>query len=212
MTNSPNGVGPRIVGAPFFTSSPFEPTLPPLEKLEDIDLIDPQIYLEGDPHWAWKRLREEAPVFWHEKGGAGTEGAGFWVVTRYEDVQVVLKNSQTYSSQAGNMIDVPSALLGDAIPYMDPPRHTQFRRVVQRYFTPRAVAEWESVVRDVVNGTLDEIAERGECDFASEVALRLPVPATAEFFGLTSDQFGAIERVQEALHAAGTAEALLDYT
>src|SRR5258706_7403057 len=78
------GRGPRVVDEPRFSSSPFEPELAPVERLEDVDLTDPNLYLKGDPHAAWKLLREQAPVFWHERGARGTLGRGVWAVTTYE--------------------------------------------------------------------------------------------------------------------------------
>src|SRR5439155_11528781 len=83
MTTTSFGPGPRIIGD--FTSSPFEPVLPPVTPLDDVHVTDPNLYIQGDPHGTWKLLREQAPVFWHEKGTLGTEFKGFWVGSRFAD-------------------------------------------------------------------------------------------------------------------------------
>ena len=52
-------------------------------RLEDIDLTNPDTFLPGYPHEAFRTLRAEAPVYWHPERG----GRGFWVVSKYDDVK-----------------------------------------------------------------------------------------------------------------------------
>ncbi|MBA3741461.1 cytochrome P450 [Sporichthya sp.] len=212
MATTSFGPGPRVVDQPFFTSSPFEPTRPPVERIEDVDLTDPTLYLDGDPHATWKVLRDTAPIFWHEKGTLGTRGQGFWVATRHaEFVQVTKTESRIFSNAETPLLDMTGEMFGDQISVMDAPRHLAYRRIIQRYFTPKATIEWQDEVRRIVDDILDEICEKGECDFA-EIALKIPVPATGALMRLTASECAQLQPVQEALHLADTPEALMQYS
>jgi cytochrome P450 len=66
-------------------------------KLDDINLHDLDLFVNGDPHQAFSLLRREAPVYWHEREGH----RGFWAVTRYQDALQVYHDPHTYSSEFG---------------------------------------------------------------------------------------------------------------
>src|SRR5882762_3072483 len=112
MTLRVNQRGPRVVESPFYTSSPYEPELPGPERVEDIDLTDPDLYVRGDPHAAWKLLRDTGPIVWHEKGSAGTGGQGFWALAGYEGFQTVMRDAELFSSEDGPFLDIPGEMLG----------------------------------------------------------------------------------------------------
>ena len=212
MDSTRFGPGPRVVAEPYFTSSPFEPVTAPIERLEHVDFTDPDLYRTGDPHAAWKMLRDQGPLFWHEKGSPGTHGKGFWISGRHaEFVQVTRTDSRIFSNYDTPLLDMNRDHFGDQISTMDPPRHVGYRRLIQPFLTPKAVARWTGAVRGLVDGMLDEVCERGECDFA-EVALKLPGPATAALLCLTEDETANLQSVQEALHHAGSVEELTRYT
>jgi cholest-4-en-3-one 26-monooxygenase len=67
---------------------------------------------------------------------------------------------------------------------MDPPQHVKFRRMVQRAFTPRAVEAMRGHVRDIARGIVDQIAEKGECEFVQDVAAELPLQVICEMMGV----------------------------
>ena len=100
-------------------------------QLTEVDLFNPDTYIEGVPHDAFAVLRREAPVHWHRE----PDGPGFWALTKYEDVVAVSQDSATFSSARGgtNIGDVPPdglAMLQTLMLNMDPPRHTVYRRLV----------------------------------------------------------------------------------
>ncbi|MET0988040.1 MAG: cytochrome P450, partial [Steroidobacteraceae bacterium] len=177
---------PRTEASPWYTSSPYEPLRPPIENLKDIDLMDPELYAFGDPHSAWRLLRERAPVFWHERSSPGTENKGFWVLSRYDDCAAVYKNPKVFTSVQGPFLDLrvdqtPVRMLAS----LDGPEHRERRALVSRYFTPNALMRHTDAVRSVVTSLLDAVAERGECDFSSDIAAKLPLVATCELLGIS---------------------------
>ena len=138
-----------------------------LPALSDIDLSDKDVYQRGVPHEWFTRLRREAPVAWHEL--PDVEDAGFWAVTRYDDVVTVNRDNALFSSHEGAVFiwDLPPDQLEQQrmmMLNMDPPLHTRYRRIVNRGFTPRMVQELGDTLRKRTTAIVDQVAERGECD------------------------------------------------
>ncbi|HEV2371533.1 MAG TPA: cytochrome P450 [Streptosporangiaceae bacterium] len=154
-------------------------------RLAGIDLWDPDSYANGPPHEMFTRLRREAPVYWHEE----PDGPGFWVVSKFADVQALSRDWETFSSERGGteITDYPEAeleLLRMLPLYMDPPKHTRYRMLVNKAFTPRTVRTMTSRIERIAQEIVDDISERGECDFISAVAARLPLAVIAEMIGI----------------------------
>ncbi len=133
--------------------------------LDQVDLLDHDLFAEREPWDVFELLRREAPVYWHE---GPEEGDGFWNVTRYDDLVYVLKNAKLFSSEANGAAQVewmePDVLEARRnFMETDPPRHTAWRRQFARSFTPRAVAEYSDFLRALTAQMLDEAmrARRG---------------------------------------------------
>src|SRR5499427_4437155 len=153
--------------------------------LEGVELFDPDAYADGVPHETFARLRREAPVYRHEQPGA----APFWAVTRYRDIVTVSRDWATYSSERrGALLGEPpeEALATQRLMMlnMDPPRHTKLRSLVNKGFTPRMIALLTGPVRRVCNELVDAVAERGRCDFVTEIAAEVPLQVIAELLGI----------------------------
>lgn len=153
--------------------------------LDDVDLYSPETFVQGVPHHFFKLLRREAPVFWHRE----PEGPGFWVITKYEDVDHVSMHPETFSSGKGGAFisDAPPEAAGVMklmLINQDAPGHTRYRRLVSRAFTPKLVNSLEPHIREVTNGIIDRIADKGECDFVTDVAADLPLQAIVEMMGV----------------------------
>lgn len=161
--------------------------------LSDIDLCDPDLFAKGDPHAVFKVLRKEAPLYWQERSW----GPGVWNVTKYDDLIRVSKDPATFVSSQGIVIDndgertkieqeMPpeQQFAGQMMIMTDPPRHTLLRKLVNRGFTPKAVAGLEPHIREIVTGILDEVVEKGECDFVMEVSRKLPLEVICELMGV----------------------------
>jgi cytochrome P450 len=155
-------------------------------SLDAIDLSDPDLYATGDPHAVWTHLRDEAPVFFQKHG----YGPGFWAVTRYSDV-VRLSSDRRLSSSGGRSTTgtpaAPDSAIADILVCTDPPRHTQLKALVNKAFTPRVVAGLELYVKDVVRRLVDGVIEKGECDFARDIAARVPYTVICELLGVPEE-------------------------
>lgn len=166
-----------------------------LSKLSDIDLTDLDMFVHGDPHAAWKLFREQAPIYWHPKGQGGVE---FWSITKYWLIREVMSQPTIFSSEDG--INLPRERAdertirreeareygggGQSFIMQDPPAHAIHRNMINRRFTPRAVAPSEPHFREIATAILDEVIDKGECDFVTEVAARLPTAVICEMMGI----------------------------
>ncbi len=135
-------------------------------------------------------LRENAPVFWSEKTGA-------YVLTRFEDVSYVSKNSDLFCSGEGVLpgrIDAKIGLIDE-----DEPRHGEMRGLINRGFTPRMVRKWEDVFQAITDEALDKIASKGECDFVDDIAVPLPLILIAEMIGIRREDRERFHRWSDAM-------------
>ncbi len=164
--------------------------------LDEIDLSDPELYATGDPHAIWTYLRANAPVFFQKHGF----GPGFWAITRYDDV-VALSSDRRLASSGGRTTTgeprQPGTEAADILVVTDPPRHTQLRALVNKAFTPRVIASLEPYVQGIVDGIVDQLREQSTCDFATEVAARIPFTVICQLLGVPEADRGALS------HAVG---------
>jgi cytochrome P450 len=169
-----------------------------------IDLLSPRSYAEGHPleQYAW--LRDNAPVYWHDE----PDGRGFWVLTRYQDVADVGRDPVTFSSEPTIMIPDPAQ--GSGISFgdhkmmlmMDPPAHTQYRKLISREFTQGPAAALRPRIEQLSRQIVDEIIEHGECDFVAAVAGELPSYVIADLMGIPLDDGRELYQLTEILHSA----------
>ena len=166
---------------------------------------------EGDPHNPihnvfWKRHRNEVeedlrllrghPLtffpgfkFYGELESIRVPGA--WVVSRQAPILEASRNPQVYSSASGVTInDFPPEFneYFNSIIAMDDPRHARLRRLVAAGFTPRMLARLEDSVQDQARLITDQVCERGECDFVTDVAARLPLRIVCDLMGIPPSQ------------------------
>ena len=160
--------------------------------LDDIDIANPDAYVGGVPHQQFALLRREAPVYRHRE----TNGPGFWALTRHEDIVRVARDPTTFNQApalfiedlpAGNLRDSPDVMIN-----MDSPRHTRFRALVSRGFTPRIIQRLEGRVREVVTELIDAFAARGSADFVRELASELPMRIILELVGVPREEQPAV--------------------
>jgi cytochrome P450 len=163
--------------------------------LDEIDFGNSELWGRTDWEGMYAKLRAERPVSWHrepEIEGLGPPGPGFWSLMRYDDVQYVSRHPELFISGKGtNIPDFPPEVyefLGSMI-NMDPPRHTRFRLIVNRGFTPHQVADLEQSVHDRARAIVDAVCEKGECDFVEEIASALPLQIICDMMGIPESDY-----------------------
>jgi cholest-4-en-3-one 26-monooxygenase len=154
-------------------------------RLDDIDLTNPDHFNDGVPYEWFQRLRAHDPVHWQPE----TDGAGFWAITKYEDVKLVSREPRVFSSWEGctNIFELDGQDLDGSrllMLNMDPPQHAKFRRLVSKGFTPKRIAMMREHVRELARAIVDRIAERGECEFVGDVASKIPMETICEMLGV----------------------------
>ncbi len=156
-------------------------------RLDEIDLLDPDVFRTGRHHEMFTVLRAEDPIHWCEEPGGG----GFWSITRHADLIAVNRDAHVFSS-AEQGISIPDItpegeMVREMMLYMDPPRHTRYRLLVNKGFTPRMIGLLESGLRTKCRLIVDNVIEAGECDFVIDIASELPLQAIAELMGVPAE-------------------------
>jgi cytochrome P450 len=148
-------------------------------------------YNRLDPFPWYAQMRASAPVF--------REAHGAWHVFGYADVQHVLSDYATFSSEfAGGDGPIASSLIST-----DPPRHRQLRALATQAFTPRAVAALEPRITAIVAELLATIGTRPAFDMIAELAFPLPVIVIAELLGIPPAERDRFKRWSNAIIAFG---------
>jgi cytochrome P450 len=162
----------------------------------DIDLTDLAQFADGPPHDAYRVLRDEAPVHWHEATDHTPGGEGFWCLTRHEDVAWAARQAATFSSDTGGdrdgggtlIEDLPSGFAAGVLFNMtDDPRHHHVRRLLTPSVSPRRLRELEVDLAARCTAIVDAALEAGGCDLLVDVAAELPLQAIATLLGVPQE-------------------------
>ncbi|HUY20957.1 MAG TPA: cytochrome P450 [Acidimicrobiales bacterium] len=157
-------------------------------ELSEIDLTDSTKFVPAVPHEWFAHLRRNAPVYWHEEA----DGPGFWCVTKYDDCVAVNRDYEHFSSakRATFLWEMPD----DAIEQlrlmmlnMDPPLHTRYRRLVNKGFTPRMIAQLEQKIHESADAIIDAVIETGRADFVTDMSAELPLQVIADLLGVPQE-------------------------
>ena len=156
-------------------------------ELDALQVADDELWLEGPPHETFERLRNECPVHWSRGIAQSPPDAGFWSVTKAEDVLAVSRDWQTYSSASNIIITdhaVPVELVQGMFIGMDPPKHDRIKTLFQRAFTPKAIAQHEDAIRGITDRVMNRLEGRETCDLVVEVAQPVVSRVIGSFMGL----------------------------
>jgi cytochrome P450 len=153
----------------------------------------------NDPTEVYRRLRDEAPVYFNER-------YGFYALSRFADVLAAHRDWEGFSSAHG--IDLATLSKDEemvrgfrSIIMMDPPEHDRLRALVSRVFTPRAVDALEPMIRDVIRGVLDGLDGATEFDAVADFSAPFPVEIIARMLGVPEGERQAIrEGLDLSLH------------
>jgi cytochrome P450 len=136
-----------------------------------------------NPFPTYKLLRDETPLLRNSDGS--------YTVSRYADVAAVLSSPNVSTDKSaeyrkvmgeGPIFEFQVTAMGS----WDPPRHGRIRKSLARAFTPRAMAQWEPLVRDTVDELLRECADAGKVDLVDEFSSALPLVLICKMLGVTT--------------------------
>jgi len=134
-----------------------------------------------DPYEIYRWLRDERPVYQNEQ-------YGFWALSRFDDVVAAHRDWKTFSSEHGltidQLTDPNNAMARTSIIMMDPPDHDRLRKLVSRVFTPRAMADMEPLVRDVITTHLAPLEGERTFDLVEDFAAPFPVEVISQILGV----------------------------
>jgi cytochrome P450 len=158
------------------------------------DPYDADIY--ADPYPAFRRLREEAPLYYNDR-------FDFFAVSRFEDVRRGFSDRRRLISSKGSVLEAiqqnVSAPPGFFI-FHDPPRHTMYRSVLSRAFTPKKVKALEGQMRRFCADALDPLIGVESIDFVSDISALLPMRAIGMLLGIPEqDQPELRERAEDRI-------------
>ena len=155
-----------------------------------------ETFINGQPFDLFKRLRKEAPIYWHEE--SLDFEPGFWALTKHEDIVRVSKDPLTFSSAMGGhlmsmgdpeVVDpaAVAAIVGNMIG-MDPPDHQIYRKMVAPSFTPKAIKALEVDMRAKIRELLENVEDKGEFNFVTEISEQLPLWVLCEMMGIPESE------------------------
>ena len=155
----------------------------------------------ADPYPAWKRARTEQPVFWDAR-------LGYWQVTRYDDVGCAQLNTTELSSEGffalaevhpENRYLLPRGFEYEApsLANADPPTHTRIRRLADRPFKPRRVADLEPELRRIADELIDGFYAAGSCDLIEQFSMPFSLRTITHILGVPDDDLHELRRYSD---------------
>ncbi len=154
--------------------------------------------IDADPHPVWKRLRDEAPLYYNER-------YDFFALSRWDDVEPALVDWDTYRSGKGSVLELIKQNLElppGIILFEDPPIHDIHRGLLSRVFTPKKMNAIEPKVREFCARSLDAVADAGAggFDFIADLGAQMPMRTIGYLLGIPEDDQEAIrDRLDEGL-------------
>lgn len=150
----------------------------------------------ADPTGYFAEHRDRGPVL------SGESPWGHLELINREDVDAALHDPGLFSSEL--------ALMGSAEPPIpigvDPPLHSQYRRLLDPAFSPRRMAELAPTIAGRVNALIDDVIDNGECDFSQAVSVPLPTTTFIDLLGLPQSQLPTLLYWKDVMiHAAQVA-------
>jgi cytochrome P450 len=150
--------------------------------------------IDDDPHPVWKRLRDDAPLYYNEK-------YDFYALSRFADVEKALVDWDTYRSGRGSVLEIIKAnveIPPGSILFEDPPTHDEHRQLLSRVFTPKRMAAIEPKVRRFCAETLDPLVGSGGFDFIRDLGAYMPMRTIGMLLGVPEQDQEAIRESIDA--------------
>ena len=146
--------------------------------------FDPyDVELNADPYPMFRRLREEAPLYYNEQHD-------FYALSRFDDVNKALVDHETFSSARGAILELIKANIDipkGVVIFEDPPIHDIHRKLLSRMFTPRKINELEPKIREFCAQSLDRLTGSGRFDFVADLGAQMPMKVISMLLGIPED-------------------------
>ncbi len=173
-----------------------------MAEIDGLRLIDPEGYSkQGYPHDEWTQLRRESPVQFFDVPG----WPSFWAITKHADILEISKQPDIFLNAPGmTLVRERPGQEGTqqqikTVINMDPPEHREYRKVASPYFTPRAMRQVDSLVKETARRLVDGLGPEGECDFITVVASMHPLKVIAHILGVPESEEPFILRLTNEL-------------
>jgi hypothetical protein len=142
----------------------------------------------SNPYPFYHRLRSEDPVHWSERFGS-------WLLTRYPDVSLALRDPRLSANRVGVFMgQLPATTtqsleplrkhLSTWLSHSDPPQHTRLRLLVSKAFTPKVVEGMRSQIQEIVDTLLERVQSKNQIDIIRDVAYPLPAAVISDMLGV----------------------------
>jgi cytochrome P450 len=165
----------------------------------DTNLTDPTFFANGDPDAAYRIMRKEDPVHWTQ----GRLTFGFWSIFKYKDAHAVYAGDNRLFSiqEKGNVLPAHPEFEDENLEFqrltreganlsaMDGAPHTALRQAFSARFAIPGVASLQDMVRTLCVEILNDVLPKGQCDFAIDVAARLPLMVIADIMGIPREDW-----------------------
>jgi cytochrome P450 len=175
-------------------------------RIEDYSLLDPKV--QSDPKAFYALLHDQCPVYRMPE-------TGMFVITRYDDVRRVLRDTETFSNDTIAASGVNGAIYHhhtrvlrergwahvQTLQRTDPPVHGRYRRLLDQVFNIQRVNALIPHIEEVTHSLIDQFEDRGACEFVSEFALPMPGVIIAEQLGLDREQIATFKRWADTILA-----------
>jgi len=152
------------------------------------------VEIDADPYPVFRRLREEAPLYYNEQ-------YDFYALSRYDDVERGLVDRETNISGRGGILELIKANIEmppGILIFEDPPTHTIHRALLSRVFTPRQVNGLEPRIREFCVESLDRLAGADRFDFVADLGAQMPMRVIGMLLGIPEQDQEAVRDQADA--------------
>lgn len=189
-------------------------------SVDEIDLSEPEFWTRPweEREGAFLTLRRERPMSFHAERDFGVAevpvGDGYWAVTRHADILEASRTPEVFCSSRGatSIPDLPPPFLeffGGMI-NMDDPAHQRLRKLVSAGFTPKQLSRVSHDVETAAREIIASVAEKGSCDFVTELSAPFPIRIVCDMLGIPQSQHAFVFEKTNVILGAGDPEYVAD--
>lgn len=161
-------------------------------ELDQVDLADLDVFERNEAWGMFDTLRREAPVHWNEERDGGS---GFWSITRYDDIEMIDKDPEAFTSTKFTNLEEPPEEFQElrrSILETDGPRHQALRKLLMRDFNPAQLRRYEDFLRGLATLTVEGALQNPEMDFVESIAADYPIAVLARLLDTPEEMTGQL--------------------